>query len=69
MTGSTVASVVTVSVCSMCELAQSEFAQVDAVPSEHSHEDEEFVINPETLAASICAALAIPVVSDAVMPL
>jgi len=37
---------VTETVCTMCELEQSVFAQVEAVPSEHTHVVEEVVVRP-----------------------
>jgi hypothetical protein len=64
-----VAWVLTVRVSSMCELAQSVLAQVDAVPSEQMQAIDEVVVSPVTLAPSLDAAVAIPVLSEAVDPL
>ena len=67
MTGVTVALVFTVSVSSICELAQSVLLHADVEPSEQTHDtDTDFTVRLVRFAASFRAAVEIPVVSVAV---
>lgn len=62
MSGETVAAVLTVSVCSMWELVQSVFEQLDELPSEQMQELEGVAVTLKPVASSE-AAVWIPVLS------